>query len=127
MVLWQKPKKRKASGGLTRKLRDKRKCEMGRTPAMTKNSSKEKVNEIRTRGSNKKLRALALHHINVFDAKKGAHQVATIKKVIESSASRHFVRMGVITKGTILETSVGKVKVTNRPGQEGHLNGILLE
>ena len=127
MVLWHKPKKRKQTGGLTRPLRDKKKFEMGRTPAMTKNASKKKVNVIRTRGGNEKLRSLTIHHVNVFNAKNKTHQIATIKKVIESPASRHFVRMGIITKGTLLDTSVGKVKITNRPGQEGSLNGILLE
>jgi len=37
------------------------------------------------------------------------------------------VRMNVITKGAIIETDKGNVKVTNRPGQEGHVQGILIK
>ena len=127
MVIWHKPIKRKMTGGISRALRDKRKYEMGRTPAMTKISAKTKVKLVRTRGDNAKRKLLTTKKINVFDTNNKTHQIADIKKVLESPASRHFVRMGVITKGTVLETSAGKVKVTNRPGQEGTLNGILVE
>jgi len=37
------------------------------------------------------------------------------------------VRRNIITKGAILQTDLGKVRVTNRPGQEGVINGILVE
>ncbi|HID05027.1 MAG TPA: hypothetical protein EYP20_04390, partial [Aigarchaeota archaeon] len=32
-----------------------------------------------------------------------------------------------ITKGTIIETELGKAVVTSRPGQDGVINAILLE
>ena len=50
-----------------------------------------------------------------------------IKNVLETPSNRFLARQNVITKGTIVETDLGKVKITNRPSQEGNLNGILIE
>ena len=46
---------------------------------------------------------------------------------METPSNRFFARQNIITKGTILETEIGKVKVTNRPTQEGNINGILVK
>ena len=53
-------------------------------------------------------------------------QKAELKTVVESPANRNFVRRNIITKGSVVETSLGKVKITSRPGQEGTLNGVLV-
>ena len=50
-----------------------------------------------------------------------------IKNVLETPSNRFLARQNIITKGTIVETSLGKVKITNRPTQEGNINGILIE
>jgi small subunit ribosomal protein S8e len=34
--------------------------------------------------------------------------------------------MGVMTKGAVIETSAGRAKITNSPGQEGHINAVLI-
>jgi len=39
----------------------------------------------------------------------------------------HYTRMNVITKGCIVNTEIGRVKVTSRPTQHGVVNGILIE
>jgi len=33
----------------------------------------------------------------------------------------------ILTKGAIVETDLGDVKITSRPGQQPVLNGVLLE
>jgi small subunit ribosomal protein S8e len=127
MVTWHRARKRKSTGGLYRPIADKRKSDLGRTAALTKVSEKEKVNVIRVKAAGTKLRALSLKTANVYDPKTKKFSKADIKKVAENSASRHFARMSVMTKGAVIETSLGKAKVTNRPGQEGHINAVLLE
>lgn len=127
MVLHHKKRGRKVTGGKYKKFRDKRKRELGRDPALTKVSEKDKVKKIRTMGGNLKIRALELSWANVLDPKSNKVQKTKIKKVLENKASRHFPRMGVITKGAIIETEIGKAKVTNRPGQEGVINAVLIE
>ncbi len=48
-----------------------------------------------------------------------------IKNVTDSPANRNYARQNIISKGTFLDTELGKVKVTNRVGQDGIVNGIL--
>ena len=127
MGIWHKKKSRKTSGGRYHQSLSKRKSEMGKEPAHTKAADKIKVKKVRTTGGSYKLRALALNYANVLDPKTGKYQKVTIKGVIENKASRHFARMKIVTKGAIIETELGKAKVTNRPGQEGTINAILVD
>ena len=50
-----------------------------------------------------------------------------ILTVLENSANTHFVRRNIVTKGAVVETEIGKVKITSRPGQKGIVNGVLIE
>ena len=50
-----------------------------------------------------------------------------IKNILETPSNRFLARQNIITKGTIVETEAGKVRVTNRPTQEGVINGILIK
>ncbi|MGC8851015.1 MAG: 30S ribosomal protein S8e, partial [Candidatus Micrarchaeia archaeon] len=36
-------------------------------------------------------------------------------------------RENIVTKGAIIETELGKAKVTSRPGQHGIVNAVLLK
>ena len=123
MSVWHKQRSKKITGGKYHKFRDKKKRELGREPALTKVSDKTRVKKIRTMGGNEKLRALMVEYANVLD-KEGKFHKVKIKKVLENKASRHYPGLGIITKGAIIETEIGKAKVTNRPGQEGHINAV---
>lgn len=126
MVVWQGRSKRKASGGRYHAWRDKRKHELGRHPALTKiGELKRKL--IRTRGGNEKLRALALPEVLYYDPKTKKHDKAKMISVEENTANRHYKRSNIITKGAIVHTDKGYVKITNRPGQEGTAQGIKIE
>ncbi|KHO50326.1 MAG: small subunit ribosomal protein S8e [archaeon GW2011_AR13] len=50
-----------------------------------------------------------------------------IKNVLETPSNRFLARQNIITKGVIVDTELGKVKITNRPTQESLVNGILIE
>ena len=116
---------RKVSGKLYRTYRKKKKHELGREPALTTVGEK-KLSQIRVRGGHKKFRLFSTNEINVYDPKNKIFKQAKIKTVIENPANRNFIRRNIITKGCILDTEFGKVKVTSRPGQEGILNGVLV-
>jgi len=79
----------------------------------------------RTKGGNKKTFLLRTNFVNIQD--KGKTRKIEIKKVIETPSNRFLARQNILTKGTIVETELGKVKITNRPAQEGVTNGILIE
>jgi len=46
---------------------------------------------------------------------------------LETPSNRFLARQNILTKGTIVETDAGKVRITNRPTQEGMVNGILVK
>lgn len=107
--------------------RKKRKHEMGRESAETKVGASKKVKEVVVRGGNRKLKLLAADVANVIDPEGGETKRTKILSVLENPANLHFVRRNIITKGAVIETELGKVRVTSRPGQTGTVDGILLE
>lgn len=117
--------KRKPTGGRRKKFRKKRKAHMGRYPALTK-IAKRKIKKIRTKGGGTKIRLLADEYINVNDPETGKTYRAKILRFIDNAANRGFAREGILTKGAIVETEYGEVRITNRPGQEPLLNGVLI-
>ena len=125
MSIWQGKSVRKLTGGRSKSNRNKRKIEYGRDPAETK-IGERKVKTIRTKGGGKKLRLTNDLKINVVDPENNKMQVAEIMGVIENHANDHFVRRNIITKGAVVETSLGQVKITSRPGQDGMVNGVLI-
>jgi small subunit ribosomal protein S8e len=126
MAIWQGKSLRKNTGGRTKSNRNKRKIEFGRDPAETK-IGERKYKNIRAKGGNHKIRLTNENQINVVDPKKNKVQTAEILNVIENTANIQFVRRNIINKGAVVETNLGKVKVTSRPGQHGIINGVLVE
>jgi small subunit ribosomal protein S8e len=49
-----------------------------------------------------------------------------MRTVIETPANRHNARQNIVSLGAIVDTELGKAKVTNRVGQDGVVNGILV-
>lgn len=126
MAIWQGRSVRKATGARAKSNRNKRKMEFGREAAETKIGDR-KIKTIRTKGGNEKIRLTIEQKINVVDPKTQKVEVAEITSVVENHANTHFVRRNIITKGAVVETSAGKVKVTSRPGQDGIINGVMVE
>src|SRR3989338_1287097 len=116
---------RKPTGGMYKSSRGKRKFEMGRAPTHTK-IGVQKVNVIKTKGGNRKMRVIVAKFANVFDPKNKKFIKAAITTVDECQANRHFVRRNINVKGTIISTNAGKARVTSRPGQDGTVNAILV-
>ncbi len=127
MGIYQGKDLKKISGGRRRPHRKNRKYELGRFPALTTVSEDEKIVTIRVRGGNVKIRAKRIKYANVVDPDTGKAQRAEIKKVVETPANREYARRNIITKGAIIETSVGLARVTSRPGQDGVVNAILIK
>lgn len=126
MAKWQGRSLKKTSGGRKWPSRMKRKYEMGRESANTKVGEKKK-DKISIRGNGKKSKLLSANSANVTDLKTGESAKTKILTVLENPADPHLARRNIITKGAIIETEVGKAKVTSRPGQEGSINAVLEE
>jgi small subunit ribosomal protein S8e len=121
-----KRSKRKISGGLYSKLyRKKRRYDLAGDPTLTK-LGQRKIKKVRARSAITKIRTLTTEIVNVYNPKTKKTQKTKIKAVVENPANRHYVRRNILTKGTIIETELGRAKITSRPGQEGTLNAVLL-
>ncbi len=123
MGTWQGRSRRKRTGGRLRPLRKKRRFEIARE-LQTATLGAGTVKTYRVRGGNRKLRVLTTQTINVFDPATKTMQKAKIVTVRENPANPNYVQRNIITKGAILETDLGLVKVRSRPGQDGILNGV---
>jgi small subunit ribosomal protein S8e len=125
MAITQRRSSRKPSGGLRKKLRKKKKRDFGRDFIPIKiGEQRKKV--IEGLANNKKQRILQTDKVNVFDSS-GKAQLTKILDVKENTANPHFVRMGIITKGAVIETELGLAKVISRPGQDGVVNAVKIK
>lgn len=126
MTQYQGRSGRTISGGRLRQSSEKKKMELGRAASET-SIDDERKRIIRTHGGNRKIRLLRSNRVNVIDVSSGKASNAEIQDVDNNPASREYSRRRIITKGAILKTDLGLVKVTNRPGNEGQINGILIQ
>jgi len=118
-------RKKKASGGRRRSFRVKRKFEQGSFPVETiMGEPKRKAS--RGRGGNVKIKILIDKYANITDPKSGKTQKAEITRVVKNPTNIDYDRRGVITKGAVIETSLGLARVTSRPGQDGIINALLV-
>jgi small subunit ribosomal protein S8e len=125
MALWQGSSKRTRTGRRIRYARGKRKFEIGREQHFTTiGSTTTKI--VRTKGNNRKTRVKTSNFAYVLDPKTNKITKTDIVTVKENAANIHYVRRNIMNKGAIIETKLGKAKITSRPGQSGTLNAILL-
>ncbi len=113
---------KKISGGKYTKNRKKKSYEIAGQRRIVK-IGEEKRKVQRTMGGGKKSVLLKAKFMNV----QGKNKKTEIKNVLETPSNRFLARQNILTKGTIVQTEFGKVKITNRPTQEGTVNGILVE
>jgi len=115
---------RKSSGGRykrpkKRKLRDRKS-----QPRIVKLGN-TKVKKVKTRGGSKKIVNLTNNVANITG--KGQNKKSIIKNVLETPSNTFLARQNILVKGTIIETELGKAKITNRPSQEGNVQAVLIE
>jgi len=125
MALWQGKAKRSNTGRRIRYNRGKKKFEIGREQLLT-TIGPTTLKKIRTKGNNRKTRAKTINVAFVVDPKNNKATKTEIVSVVENKANIHYVRRNIINKGAIIETKIGKAKVTSRPGQSGSINAVLL-
>ena len=126
MALSQFRSKRKSTGGLYKRIRKKKKRDFGSDFIPIKLGEKSKK-IIRGLAGIKKQRLLQVNSVNVANPKTGKSQTTKILEVLEHLDNPHYTRSSVITKGCVVKTELGRVKITSRPGQHGIVNGIIVE
>ena len=126
MAVWQGNSKRSITGRRIRSARNKRRFEIGRETHLT-TIGVMKRKPSRTRGNNHKSRILTADSAFVVDPKTNKTVKTEIVTVVENSANIHYVRRNIMNKGAIINTKLGKAKITSRPGQNGVINAVLLQ
>ena len=125
MAVSQARSKRKQTGARYKDYRKKKQYELGREPSFTK-LGKNKVQVIRTMGANRKLTMLGVDIANVFNPKTKSFKKVKIKTITDNPANRQFIRRNIMTKGSVIDTELGKAKITSRPGQDGVVNAVVI-
>jgi small subunit ribosomal protein S8e len=125
MPRWHIERGRKPTGGMIRVARKKRKHELGSTPIHPRIGEERRL-VVRTKGGGLKVKAASMGFANLA-LRKGVIKRVRILRVLESPANPDFVRMGIVTKGCVVETELGRAKVTSRPSQHGVVNAVLIK
>lgn len=126
MARWHGTSKRKPSGGRKVHARKKRSTEIS-TEKQHAYVGARKQKVYRRTGGNALTRVLADEFVNVSDASKGTTSKASIKTVTENASNPNFVRRNILVRGAVVETDLGMVRITSRPGKDGVINGTLID
>jgi small subunit ribosomal protein S8e len=119
-------KGRKITGGKYKKFRKSKKYSLlGITRKVKLRETKTKI--IRGIGGNKRTVLLSANIANVFNPETRKSKKAKIKNVLETPSDRFLARQNILVKSAIIDTELGKAKITNRPSQEGMVNSILIK
>lgn len=126
MAMWHGESGRKHTGGKIQLARKKRKYELGREPVYPKIGEEVRKN-VRTKGGNEKVKLSSLSFVNVVDMKTRTAKKVKILDVVTNPANPDLARRKVVTRGAIVNTELGKVKITSRPTQHGVANAVLVK
>ena len=118
-------RKRKHTGGLIKHTRNRRSDEKDSFSVDTLLGD-HSIRVKNSRGGNVKISLVSDNFVNVIDKSNNSIKKVAITRVLKNPSNRDYERRGVITRGAILDTELGKVRVLSRPGQSGIINGILI-
>jgi small subunit ribosomal protein S8e len=108
---YKKPKKKKLTG------------RQGQSRIVKIGEKKTKL--LKGRGKTTKLVSFLGNVANIIIKNKG--KKTKIKNVLETPSNVFLARQNILVKGAIIETELGKAKITNRPSQEGNIQAKLIE
>jgi small subunit ribosomal protein S8e len=108
---YKRPKKKKLTG------------RQGQTRIVKIGDRKTKL--LNGRGKTTKLVSFLNNVANIIV--KGKAKKSSIKNVVETPSNTFLARQNILVKGAIIETELGKARITNRPSQEGNVQAVLIE
>ena len=117
--------KRGGAGGRKKHFKGVKRSEIG-GPFTASKVSENGVRKVVTgRGNTEKVKLKAAAFVNVVTEK--GMKKTLIRTVLETPDNKHYARQNIVTKGTLVDTEIGRVRVTNRVGQDGVVNGVLVK
>ena len=125
MPLWHHDlKKRKITGGKKKPYRTKKASEAGGFAAETNLGLSFRIAK-KVHGGISKTRLLSDKYANVTNPSDNITRRAEIVRVLSNPVNAEYNRRKIMTKGTLIETSLGEAIITSRPGQIGIINAVL--
>ncbi len=126
MSYYQGKDLQKPSGGVRGRHRKvKRKYELGSPPTQTRISNEEVRKIERVYGGGVKVRLKEAMYVNVA-LPDGVIKRVKVVEVVETPENPQYAKSGIVSRGSLVKTELGLVKITSRPGQDGVLNGVLV-
>ena len=129
MAKWHGISRRKPTGGRLKRpnrYRGKRRTEVASEEQLAYVGEADARKNYRKRSGSQTVRILSVNQVNV-NMKGGKTVRATVKNVVGNDADPNYIRRNIVTKGAVLDTDQGLVKVTSRPGMHGVVSGVLME
>lgn len=125
MALWQGSSRRSKTGRRIRVHRGKKRFEIGRE-IHEATIGKPSIKKIYGRANKSKFSVNTTTIVYVVDPKTHKTVKTDILSVIDNPANINYIRRNIITKGAVINTSLGHARVTSRPGQTGTVNAVLI-
>jgi len=125
LTKWHIDRGKKVTGGRIHLHRKKRRFQRGSLPLLTE-IGKEKKTVKRCRGGTRKVKLVKAEFVNIVNPKTNKMKKVKILDVVSNPANPHYVRRGIITKGAVVKTELGSVRILSRPSQSGSVSGIIL-
>ena len=119
-------KGRKITGGKYKSFRKKKKFSLSGVIRKVKLSEKTKQKVKKGLGGNNKKVLLSTDFANIINPETQKTQKSKITNVLETPSNRFLARQNILVKSAIIETELGKARITNRPSQEGMVQAELL-
>ena len=108
------------------RYRGKRRTEVASEEQLAYVGESDARKNYRKRAGSQTVRTLSVNQVNV-NMKGGKTVRATVKNVVGNDADPNYIRRNIVTKGAVLDTDQGLVKVTSRPGMHGVVSGVLVD
>ncbi len=130
MAQWHGISRRQPTGGRLKRpnrYRGKRRKEIASENQFAFVGDEDLRKGYRKHAGSMNVRVMQAHTVNVSDTKTGKTIRTTISNVLQNDADPNYVRRNIVTKGAIVQTEAGEVRITSRPGMDGVISGVLLE
>jgi len=115
---------KKISGGKYHPMKKKKLYER-HNPSRLTTLGKEKIKALKTKGGEQKLVLLSTDKAHILDQKTKKWKMVKIKAVLQIPSNRYL--KNILLKGAIIDTELGRAKITNRPGQENSVFAVLVQ
>ena len=119
-------KGRKISGGRYKKYKKKSLFEK-KGQQRTVRLGERKTKKVKTAGGDYKTVLTSANEANVLDKKTRKVKKAKITNVLETQSNRFMARQNILLKSAVIDTDIGRARITNSPGQEGKVEAVLIE